>query len=448
MASKKKLTLLLVLIAVAFGLVNVFLIPPFMNPDEIQHFMFTANYAYNSKQLEKLDAELLQLLKDYKWFHFIGVGPGWEKITRIKDIYFLNYFVREKYSVSKTYFHFLYGHALKLSGIKTPIRAFYFLRFLSLLFYLAIFLCCLWFYQTYFPDFWIFMASGQLLLFQPTTILTSVNYDVLLVLLGVLFFILAYRFLATESEDWVDLTLLVVVSALAAVIKKGGLLFFLYLFLLLLFKSRSIWRLLKRIVLTMLITVVVFSWFNYLLPGRFFALYTSIFSKYRGVFHIPIETNNSLFEPGFFTSVWNSFYFYTGWMGFKLDSWWYIALNAFFFLAIVGAIGLLLIKKCGASHLEKKWHLYIMGVIGLQLLSIWLYYGSGLTAQGRYLYPLLLPIITLLFGGLHAIEKYFDWRKHYLLYSLLVLDSFFLVAALVRIISVFYLEIASPHPGL
>ncbi|MCP5052878.1 MAG: hypothetical protein GY940_37260, partial [bacterium] len=75
---RNRLTLLLILLAAGFGLVNIFLVPPFMNPDEIQHFMFSANYAYSPAELKQLDKDVLELLKEHKWFHFIGVGPGWE----------------------------------------------------------------------------------------------------------------------------------------------------------------------------------------------------------------------------------------------------------------------------------------------------------------------------------------------------------------------------------
>lgn len=443
--SQKQLTLVLLVGAIAFGLINVFLIPPFQNPDEIQHFMFTVEYAFTPKQLKQLDDQVLQLLKQYKWFHFIGVGPGWENIQQIKDIYFLNYFSHGKYSVGKTYFHFIYGKILKLSGIQNPLTAFYFLRVLSFVLYLAIFLCCVWFWQRYFPDYWVLMAIGQWLLFQPATILNSVNYDVMFTLLGVVFFMVAYHFLVSEKDT--SLVVLAVLAALAVLIKKGGLLFFFYLILLMLFKSRRTIRLLRNIGFALLVSLVVFIWFNYLFPGRSFTLYTLMFSKYRSLFNL-VDSDNNLLDFGFINSVWHSFYFYTGWMGFKLSTWWYVLLNAFMILSVAGIVVSLKAKRIGTPNLEKKWHLYALIVLVVQLLSIWLYYGSGLTAQGRYLFPILIPIITILYGGLVAIEKYFQMVRHYLLIALVVLLSFFWVAALVRIITVFYLEMPSPHKGL
>ena len=186
----KIVSIALLVFAAGTGLVNVFLMPPFMNPDEVQHFMFSAGYAYSGdeggddEQLKEVDAEVLHILKDSRWFHFIGVGPGWETFEKIQDIYYLKYFTREKRSISKTYFHFIYGKILKVTGIKDTLIAFYFLRLLSFFIYLGIFLLSLFFYKKYFPGGWFYLIAAQLLVFQVGTILNSVNYDVLLTLLG------------------------------------------------------------------------------------------------------------------------------------------------------------------------------------------------------------------------------------------------------------------------
>ncbi|MCP5046818.1 MAG: hypothetical protein GY940_06580 [bacterium] len=441
---------LLLIFAAGFGLVSVFLIPPFMNPDEIQHFMFSANYAYDEEKLKQLDKDVLQLLKDHRWFHFIGVGPGWENTQNIKDIYFIHYFAREKHTISKTYFHFLYGKLLKLSGIQTPISAFYFLRFLSFLVYLSVFLLSVLFYRGSFPSSWKYLASGQLLLVQPALILNSVNYDVLFTLLGVLFFMVAYRFMsgvagAGNSRLLLYLTLL---SALAVLIKKGGLLFFVYVFLLLLFKYPVSAGGIKKFLLGFFIFGIVFSWFNYLFPGRFFSLYITLFGKLRSVFQPVSEGDGSLFNFGFFDSLLDSFYFYTGWMGFKIDSPWYLLVKIILLTAIIGIIAALLVKKFRTPAAVKKWHFYVLVIFLFQVFSIWIYYGSSPMAQGRYLLPILIPVITLIYGGLYYIEEYFGFKKHYLLVSSIIIQVLFLVVALVRVISVFYLEIASPHPGL
>jgi hypothetical protein len=439
---------ILLIFAAAFGLVNIFLIPPFMNPDEIQHFMFTAEYAYNPDQLQQLDRDVLQILKDHKWFRFIGVGPGWERIKQIKDIFFLRYFAREKHSISKTYFHSLYGKVLALSGIRAPLTAFYFLRFLSFLFYLAIFALCLFFYRAYFPSYWIYMAMGQLLLFQPASILTSVNYDVLLTLLGVMFFIIAYRFMNSRGDDRLNLAALIILSALAALVKKGGLLFFVYFFLLPAFKYKITPKMLKRFGLALLAAAIVFVWFNYWFPGRFFTLYTALFIKLRSLFQLSAGDVAGLFNFGFFDSVMDSFYFHTGWMGFKIGAAWYLLLKLFFLAAVFGIIAGPGLKKPALPSLSKRWHVYALLLFIMQLLFIWLYYGSGETAQGRYLFPLFIPIITIIFCGLNTIETRFNFPKPYLKLSLLALQAVILVIALIRTLSVFYLQVASPHAGL
>ena len=442
----KKIKIALLLLAVGIGLVNVFLMPPFMNPDEIQHFMFSANYAYEGDEeaLKNVDRRVLQLLKDHKWFHFIGVGPGWESIDKIEDIYFLNYFTREKQSISRTYFHFIYGKILKLTGIKEPLTAFYFLRLLSFLVYLGIFFLSFFFYKKYFPAHWYYLIAGQLVIFQLATILNSVNYDVLLTLLGVLFFIFAYRFMVSDEKR--DIIYLIFVSALASLIKTGGLLFFIYFFILLLFKYRISMKFLKPFLLALFLFIIVFSWFNYWFPERFFALYSVIFAKLRtlGAF----ASNSTAAGMGFFDSILDSFYFHTGWMAFKLPGIWYILLKVFLLVSLIGAGFGVFMKKLNTAVLERKWLFYALLVIFIHIVSIRLYYGGGLTAQGRYLFPLIIPSLIFVYSGLEYMKRFLKWKGDYIKISFLIFQLVFLIFAFICVISVFYLEIPSPHPRL
>lgn len=434
------------------GLVNVFLVPPFMNPDEIQHFMFSANYAYaaDPAQLKNLDSKVLQLLKDYRWFHFIGVGPGWENIANLKDVFFLNYFTTEKYSISKSYFHVLYGKVLRLTGIRDPLTAFYFLRLLSFSMYLAICFLCFFFYKKYFPDHWYYLMSGQLLIYQVGNILNSLNYDVLLTFLGVLFFIFAYRFMMTDEKRGLSIVFLLVIAALASLVKTGGVLFFLYFFILLLFKYGFNRKMLKWLLLGALLFAVVFSWFNYWFPGRFFKLYGVIFLKLRAL----ALTEAAAANIGFFDSILDSYYYYTGWMGFRLPGAWYWVLKFFLLMAVIGVIVMLSRKKTADVSARtvfspgKRWIIYGLVLLVVQLLAIRFYYGSGLMAQGRYLYPLLIPIMMLIYSGLNSLAVFLKFKRNYLFISYILFLVLFFVMALSRVITVFYLEIASPHVGL
>ncbi|MCP5105704.1 MAG: hypothetical protein GY950_20115 [bacterium] len=449
MNSHKKIIIALLLLGIGIGLVNVFLMPPFMNPDEVQHFMFAANYAYAGDEaaLKRLDGDVLQLLKDYKWFHFIGVGPGWQNTADIKEIYFLNYFAREKRSISKSYFHLVYGKLLKLTGIKDTLRAFYFMRLLSFFLYLLIFLLCYFFYKRYFPGLWVYMIGGQLLIFQLGTILNSVNYDVLLTLLGVIFFGFAYRFIVSD-ERWI-LFGLAAAAASASLVKTAGLLFVLYFFILLLFKYRLDVKFLKRFVFALFLFVIVFSWFNYLFPERFFTLYSVLFAKLRSL--TAAVGNGAGANIGFFDSIFDSFYFYTGWMGFKLAGLWYMVLGLFLLLPVIGVtlhIARTPVKKNDADSCPKKWLLYALVVTVVHLAAIRFYYGSGLMAQGRYLYPLLIPILTFIYCGIRYAGNYLKLKRDYLLIFYIIFQVVFFLFCLVRVISVFYLELPSPHAGL
>jgi hypothetical protein len=475
----KTFIIILLIVGIGVGLVHVFLMPPFQNPDEVQHFLYSARYAYGKRKMEAVEARVLQLLKDHKWFHFVGIGPGWENTEKISDISYVFHFDPERKTTRETLFHFLYGNVLKISGIKNVSTAFYFLRILSTFFYIAILLLAFFFFKTYFPDRWEYFFIGLLLVFQLGTILNAVNYDVFMVLLGSLFFISAYRYLCCDKK--IDLAFLLVFAGLAALTKLVGFMFFVYLFILLCMKIKIKWnlKLMQQAGLVLLVFIIVFSWLNYIFPGRFFDFYTLIsrlFNGFAGSSTLDAEGVKAL-RPGFFNSLVDSFFFYTGWMGFKLSSSWYILLKIFLFISTVGVFWALSIKsfaeskgaiyhskhntpsllcKCSPTQwglaaegkTGKKWLIYMLIVLVLQVFSVWFYYGSRPISQGRYLYPLVIPIILLMYPGLQFIEKRLRFNKSYLVISFILFQVVMTVFAVVRVISVFYLEIASPHPGL
>ncbi len=284
-----------------------------------------------------------------------------------------------------------------------------------------------------------------------------------MVLVGSLFFISAYRYLCCDKK--IDLAFLLVFVGLAALTKLVGFMFFVYLFILLCMKIKIKWnlKLIRQAGLVFLVFIIVFCWLNYIFPGRFFDFYTLIsrlLNGFAGSSALNAEGVKAL-RLDFFNSVVDSFFFYTGWMGFKLSSFWYILLKIFLFISIVGVFWSLLIKRFAESRggfskeplaaggkTEKKWLIYMLMVLVLQVFSVWFYYGSRPISQGRYLYPLVIPIILLMYSGLQFIEKRFRFNKNYLVISFILFQVVMTVFAIVRIISVFYLEIASPHPGL
>lgn len=442
---KRILVVVLLLTATVVGLVQVFLIPPFQDPDEIQHFLYSALYAYTPQQMETLEPRLLELLKEYKWFHFVGIGPGWENIKKISDISFVFHFDPERESTRKTLFHFLYGNILKISGITDVLSAFYFLRFVSTFFFLVVLFLISWFFRTYFPQTWGYYLIGFLLVFQLMTIMNSVNYDVFMVLLGSVFFIFAYRYVQLEKK--LDLTVLLMAASVAALTKLAGIMFFLYLFILICMTMKWDWKRVRNFFFVLLIVVLGFCWMNYLFPGRFFNLYSVIFNVWGDLNGSLATTGERVLRLSLFDSMVDSFYFYTGWMGFKLSEFWYLVLKSFLFFSIIGVFSGLFLKKMKTGELEKKWLLYSLIVCALQTISIWFYYGSRQTVQGRYLYPVIIPIIILTYSGLRYFQQWFRLKRDYILIVYVIFQVVMVVFAVTRIISVYYLEIASPHPG-
>jgi hypothetical protein len=218
--NKRIIIIAMLISAIGIGLFQVFLIPPFQNPDEIQHFLYSAGYAYTPQQMEAVEARLLKLLKQYKWFHFVGIGPGWENIKKISDISFVFHFDPERSSARKTIFHYLYGKILKISGIKNVLTAFYFLRVVSTIFFIIVLFLLYWFFRSYFPQKWEYYLIGFVLVFQLMTIMNAVNYDVFMVLFGSIFFLFAFKYFHEEKKP--DLAMLMIAAAVAALTKLAG----------------------------------------------------------------------------------------------------------------------------------------------------------------------------------------------------------------------------------
>jgi hypothetical protein len=266
--AKKHFIIAILILGLGIGMFHVFLMPPFQNPDEIQHFLYSASYAYTPQEMETVEAQVLEQLKKYKWFHFVGVGPGWENTQKISDISFVFHFDPERVSARKTLFHFLYGKILKLSGIKSALTAFYFLRMISTVFFLIILLLAFWFFYTFFPGKWLYYFTGMVLVFQLMTILNAVNYDVFMVLFGVLFFSAAYKY--HYGQNKIIIMVLLIIAAMATLTKLAGIMFFVYLFILLFMNVKWDLKMVKNFSLVLLIVILGFCWMNYLFPGRFF----------------------------------------------------------------------------------------------------------------------------------------------------------------------------------
>jgi hypothetical protein len=445
-ANKRILIIALLLTAIGIGLFQVFLIPPFQNPDEIQHFLYSASYAYTPRQMETVETRLLELLKKHKWFHFVGIGPGWENIKKISDISFVFHFDPDRKSARKTFFHFLYGKILKISGIENVLTAFYFLRVVSTLFFIMVFFLLYWFFRTYFPQQWEYYLIGFVLVFQLMTIMNAVNYDVFMVLFGSIFFVFAYRYFYREKKT--DLAVLLIAAAVATLTKLAGIMFFVYLFILLCMKVKWDFKLVKNFFFVLLVIILGFCWMNYLFPERFFNLYSVIFNVLRDISGSLSTAGEKALRLSLFDSMADSFYFHTGWMGFKLSWFWYLVLKIFLLVSIIGAFFGLFLKKMKTPVLEKRWTIYILIVCALQAFSIWLYYSTKTAVQGRYLYPIIIPIILLVYPGLQYLQQWFRLKKDYILIAYIIFQVVLAVFAVTRIISVFYLEIASPHAGL
>lgn len=431
------------------GIVNVFLIPPFQNPDEIQHFLYSARFAFDKPHMKAIESRVFEILKQTRWFHFVGIGPGWEKMETLSQVSFVFNFDTERKSTRRTIYHVVCGKLLKLSGITDVLTAFYFMRVLSLIIYIFILVLAYYFFKNYFPSQWPYLLAGMFVVFQFGAIMNSVNYDVFMVLLGSLFFIFGYRYMIAPKTT--DLVLLILISAAASFTKLVGFLFPIYLLILILYRikpGKKWYTYVSYPLIGIAVFIILTAWLTFLFPGRFFSFYQLIFRVVDDLKNSLSFAGEKVLRLGFFNSIIDSFYFCIGWMGYRLSSIWYILLKTYLVVSAVGLFLALISKKLREAAGNMRWLGFLALVLVLQVFSVWLYYGHHLTSQGRYLYPLIIPIVYMVITGLRVVEKWLRFKTNYLIISFILLQVVMIVFALARIISGFYLGMESPHPGL
>lgn len=97
----------------------------------------------------------------------------------------------------------------------------------------------------------------------------------------------------------------------------------------------------------------------------------------------------------FIQLTYNSFWGQFGWMAFPLQGWMYTAIFIFMLAVLIGWVMRFFVKVPGRAQLD-RWQVIgwlVMGVLGFIAVMQYIYYNAEFfQAQGRYLYPGLLPL--------------------------------------------------------
>jgi len=166
------------------------------------------------------------------------------------------------------------------------------------------------------------------------------------------------------------------------------------------------------------------------------------------------------FNKEYILNLTDSFFLKFGWMAYSADKlfyWvWRISLSLSFLGVIIffGKYIYFGIRRfCRTSYNSSILRITLFTLIAVftQIINVRIYQGTKfILPQGRYLFPLILPIALIFILGLKNLFDLFHKKGGQVAVMLFVLFEFFFFNYVVwnYLIPVFHLTVKSPHPGL
>jgi len=114
------------------------------------------------------------------------------------------------------------------------------------------------------------------------------------------------------------------------------------------------------------------------------------------------EQGAGLYFSSFFRTLFNSFWGQFGWMGVPMPARIYLLISIFL---VIAGVGLVLLITQGRDEFSisgnQRAGLWVLGVIAVSTIINLVIYNLGFSqAQGRYLFPMLIPFAMLIISGL------------------------------------------------
>jgi hypothetical protein len=448
------------------GILFNFLIPPFQNPDETEHFGLILTYSLGPEKKAYIEKEIIQLIDSSSWWRFVGLGRPPVLPDSFMKMDFLSFRNFRDRVGGATVYHYLLGKIQKVF-FKGGILSFYYLcRLISIgLMTASLFLVYLSFKKlSGLTTRLIFLASFFSILFLPQlmTISVSVNPDGLSFFLSALFFF-AFFSLVTKNSGIRYLLVLFLAAGLSFFADRS--VFFLVIMLVLApffwIKKKSLKHDLGLMLIFSLVSILVVAWIAWYLPAPFYdnlaALPSFALAKPSAATGLVAL---STFGKSFLLFLVDSFFLKFGWMAFSAERIFYYLLHTFVLLSLLGILIYLgKYRQLGAKKpnsplsnpLIPKLILFFAMAVGLQVLGVWLPCRSkNILPQGRYLYPAIIPIVFLFWLGIDRFFSVFHRTAGRVAVCALVIGEFFFLNYVIwnDIIPVFHLTVQAPHPGI
>ena len=151
--------------------------------------------------------------------------------------------------------------------------------------------------------------------------------------------------------------------------------------------------------------------------------WTGVVSNSFGPQMMPVVAAQSWDFFGRFSAVlFRTWWFALGWARYFAPSWWMVVAATLVLVAVVGVVR----RFAGTDAPTRTWMTLATAVIGVQVLAVyWTFFRAAVGPQGRYLFPVMVPTLLLLWVGIEACTpvRYRRYAAVGLVFLFALLDS-------------------------
>lgn len=448
------------------GLLFNFILPPFQNPDEPAHLGFILNHAYGQEKAKVMEEEIIKFMDENNWWRFVGLGRPETLPKELSQTDFISGLSRKVVTNNAVeLYHLLLGKTVGLF-VKKDIKAFYYLcRLLSYLLYWGSILLIFSTFRklsNFGPKYLILAAP--LVLFLPQFVIGhfSVNPDALSTFVSCLFFSTAVFLFVNKFNPRVFL-FLVLIAGIGFFSDKSvfSLVFLLFIILLFFIQRVNLKKNILRHAFFAWIVILLLSWIVWFFPMPIFNSLSAIHRKVLS--RLPEAAGFFSFNASnrqFFSIFLDSFLLRFGWMTYAAERIIYMIFKISLFSSLLGIfvyfgrtvpLRLGKIKNRLFKSKSSKLMLFFSIAFFFQLFLNWIVWAPlGAQAQGRYLFPVIIPAAALFTVGIDSLFSLIHKKAGKAALCTLVLAEFlFLNYAIWNyIVPVFHLTQKTPFPGL
>ena len=402
----------------------------------------------------------------YEWWKYVGLRNPEIPPVSFSEMDFFT-FSDFQLRIGETYlYHSILGKGASLLFKENILGSYYFCRFVSIALMLSsLFLCGLIFeIFAKLLNLQEYVWGVYFILFLPQFLILSiaVNPDSLSIFLGTLFFYAAYHLIAEKFR--IIYLFICIFCPLVGLFTDRSLFF---LILMVMFIPFVIIRKTKFLHTAVIISssfflfIIAVSWFTWYFPLQIYKTLSRVkVSILDNIPLIPQLFSAGEFNQKFICYLVDSFYLKFGWMAFDAKPLFYYVWRASVFLVFLGIViyfGLFIYGRTKKSQTTPentviiKILLFSLFAVLVQFMSVWIFWASdGKLPQGRYLFPVILPIVFIFILGQKNVFGFFHKKSGHLAIVVFVLFQFFFFNYIVwnYLIPVFHLTVKSPHPGL